>query len=78
MEEYSVTRKGTDDIYYVLRLTDHADGLVLLANIESGQLGLVTLQKFVEHFEYNGLIDDDDSDDSDDEPSSSEPQIQTF
>ena len=81
MEEFTVLKKGTEEIYYVLSLAATHDEVVILANIESGGIVLTTLNDLSTNYDFNGKEEEQDDEEDDDEEevesSSSTPAFTT-
>jgi hypothetical protein len=67
MEMFTVIKKNTENVYYVLHLAKSNTELVILANAESGALQTLTLTSFVSEYEFNGMLDDESQEDFEDD-----------
>ena len=64
MEEFTVLKKGTEEIYYVLSLAATHDEVVILANIENGSIILTSLNDLSMNYEFNGKEEEQDDDEA--------------
>lgn len=77
MEDFIVEKKGTEDLFYVIRLPDQLNGVVILADYVNGDFSAISMQQFVQEYAFSDLLenmDDDDEDDSEDSEEENSPQ----
>lgn len=61
MEDYTVMKKGTEDVFYVLSMAMTHDDVVVLANVETGAIILSSLNDLSMNYEFNGRDDEESS-----------------